>query len=48
MVSRELFYTAVTRAKDQVTIFANQETLIRAIDNSATRVSGLNKMFATN
>lgn len=48
MVSRELFYTAVTRAKNQVTIFANQEILIRAIDNSATRVSGLSKMFATN
>jgi exodeoxyribonuclease V alpha subunit len=41
LLSRELVYTAVTRAREHVTIVGDTQTLCAAIERKATRVSGL-------
>jgi exodeoxyribonuclease V alpha subunit len=41
VLSRELVYTAVTRAREQVTIVAAEESLRAAISRPAARASGL-------
>ena len=41
LVSRELLYTAVTRAKKKVIIAGNREVLKKSIENSNKRISGL-------
>ncbi len=41
MLTRELLYTAVTRAKEQVTIIAHPDAVRRAVDTQALRASGL-------
>lgn len=45
LISRELLYTGVTRAKLSVKIFSTQETLFRAIDSRLKRTTGLLNMF---
>jgi exodeoxyribonuclease V alpha subunit len=41
LLTRELLYTAVTRARNQVTLFAQPEAIRAAIDRRAERASGL-------
>jgi len=41
LLTRELFYTAVTRAKTEVTVVGSSEVLREAIGRSVERVSGL-------
>lgn len=41
LLSRELVYTAITRAKDKLTMFANQNILLSAILTPTERRSGL-------
>jgi exodeoxyribonuclease V alpha subunit len=41
VLSRELVYTAVTRAKEQVTLVAAEESLRAAISRPVARASGL-------
>lgn len=41
LLTRELFYTAVTRAQEQVRIVGTQESIRAAIDRRAVRASGL-------
>ena len=41
LLVRELLYTAVTRARTQVRIVGRPETVIAAVENRATRASGL-------
>lgn len=45
MLSRELVYTAITRAKQQVSLYANEATLSQAIANKAIRETGLHLQF---
>jgi exodeoxyribonuclease V alpha subunit len=45
VLSRELVYTAITRAKKKVIVFAPQETLKQAIATPVTRASGLQKQL---
>jgi exodeoxyribonuclease V alpha subunit len=45
VVSRELLYTAVTRARQQVTLYASEETLRYAIENPVQRSSGLAELL---
>lgn len=44
--SRELVYTAVTRARQQVNLFANESTVINSTKIVNNRTSGLNAIFA--
>ena len=46
VLSRELVYTAVTRAKKEVAILAEQEILEAALGRSIERVSGLAGMLS--
>ena len=46
LLSRELVYTAVTRARERVTILATERTLCAAIERSACRTSGLRDRLA--
>jgi exodeoxyribonuclease V alpha subunit len=46
LLSRELVYTAVTRARERVTILATERTLCAAIERSASRTSGLRDRLA--
>ena len=41
LLTRELLYTAVTRATGQVQVFGAEEAIRRAIDRPANRASGL-------
>jgi exodeoxyribonuclease V alpha subunit len=41
ILSRELLYTGITRAKSRLTIVAEDATLRRALSLNATRASGL-------
>jgi exodeoxyribonuclease V alpha subunit len=41
LLSRELVYTAITRARERVTILGTERTLCAAIERSASRASGL-------
>ena len=43
ILSRELIYTAVTRAKEQVLILGEEDVLINAISRNIQRVSGINE-----
>jgi len=45
LLTRELLYTAVTRAKKHVTIFANESTLLSTITKSVARASGIRERF---
>lgn len=46
VLSRELVYTAVTRAKKELLLFANREILGRAVNRAAVRESGLRERIA--
>ena len=46
MLSRELVYTAVTRAREHVTILGSERTLTAAIERKASRASGLRDRLA--
>ena len=41
ILTRELLYTAVTRAKDEVTLVASEEAVRRAVERPVARASGL-------
>ena len=41
VMNRELVYTGVTRAKDQLDVYASHYSLVRAIDQKTQRFSGL-------
>lgn len=41
VLTRELIYTAITRAKNQLTIWGNPEVLLQAVKKSVRRSSGL-------
>ena len=43
LLTRELLYTAVTRATDRVQIFGGEEAVRRAIERPASRASGLRR-----
>jgi exodeoxyribonuclease V alpha subunit len=43
LLTRELLYTAVTRATDRVQIFGTEEAVRRAIERPASRASGLRR-----
>lgn len=45
LISRELLYTGVTRAKLSVKIFSDQETIFKSIDTKLKRITGLPNMF---
>ncbi len=45
ILSRELLYTAVTRAKSKVVVIANADQFIGCIDKRSVRQSGLREMF---
>ncbi len=42
LLSREIIYTGVTRAKESVVVYANQKALVAAIERLTKRKSGLN------
>lgn len=41
VVTRELFYTAVTRARNKVTVYGGQENVAAAVERSTNRTGGL-------
>ncbi len=43
LLTRELLYTAVTRATDRVQLFGDEESVRRAIERPASRASGLRR-----
>jgi ATP-dependent exoDNAse (exonuclease V) alpha subunit len=45
LLSRELVYTGVTRAKSQVTIFSSQDLILHAMANHIQRNTGLSNFF---
>ena len=45
IITRELLYTAVTRAKKQVTIQASEEVILNASEQSVKRGSGIVERF---
>lgn len=45
ILSRELLYTGVTRAKERVSLVASEEVIIGAISRRVQRASGLRKML---
>ena len=46
LVSRELFYTAITRAGDAVTVLGERAAIARAVATPVSRVSGLTHRLA--
>lgn len=46
LLTRELFYTAATRASDRVTIYGTTEAVRRAVERPANRASGLASRLA--
>jgi len=48
LLTRELLYTAVTRAKSNVTIMATEKTLLTTTDRSVKRASGIKERFNIN
>jgi exodeoxyribonuclease V alpha subunit len=45
LLTRELIYTAVTRAKESVTLFSHEDTIFRAIARQTSRNSGLSYLL---
>ena len=45
LLTRELIYTAVTRARHSIAIYANEKTWSEALERSAKRMSGLSSML---
>ncbi len=46
LLSRELVYTGVTRAKQRVTIFSSQDVILSAMSNHVQRNTGLNQFLS--
>jgi exodeoxyribonuclease V alpha subunit len=46
VLTRELLYTAVTRARSSVTVLADEDTIRRAVDRPVSRASGLRDRLA--
>lgn len=46
LLTRELIYTGLTRAKKHITIWSNSNILVQAIQNKISRHSGLKRRFA--
>jgi exodeoxyribonuclease V alpha subunit len=46
LLTRELFYTAVTRAQEQVTVIGSREAVIAAVTRRAQRATGLRARLA--
>jgi exodeoxyribonuclease V alpha subunit len=47
VVTRELLYTAVTRARKKVTLIAKREVLVQAIETPTERTSGLARLLGS-
>jgi exodeoxyribonuclease V alpha subunit len=47
LLTRELVYTAVTRARKSVTIYGEAATLVAAVERKSERVSGLRDLLAS-
>lgn len=47
LLSRELLYTAVTRAKENITIWADKETILATVERKVQRGSGIARRFLT-
>jgi exodeoxyribonuclease V alpha subunit len=47
VVTRELVYTAITRAKKRLSLYADERMLAQAIATRTERRSGLNAIFET-
>jgi exodeoxyribonuclease V alpha subunit len=47
LLTRELFYTAVTRAKERVRVVGSEDALRAAIGRQAIRASGLGQRLST-
>jgi exodeoxyribonuclease V alpha subunit len=47
LLSRELIYTAITRARDKVIIATSQEIFHKAVTRTISRASGLYKMLTS-
>lgn len=45
LLSRELLYTAITRAKTTISLYANDDTLASAITNPTVRTTGLGLLY---
>ena len=45
LLTRELLYTAVTRAKERVTVLGNEDELREAIESEVERASGLHELL---
>ena len=45
LLTRELLYTAATRATEQVQVFGSEESVLRAVQRPANRASGLRGRF---
>ncbi len=43
ILSRELLYTGITRARERLTVYGRKELLLRALQRRVVRYSGLNK-----
>lgn len=48
LLTRELFYTAVTRAKDRVVVVGSEAAVRAAVDSTAQRATGLRQRLAPN
>ena len=46
LLTRELFYTAVTRAQEQVRVVGSEEAVRAAVDTHAQRATGLRQRLA--
>jgi exodeoxyribonuclease V alpha subunit len=46
LLTRELFYTAVTRAQEKVTVIGTREAVVAAVTRRAQRASGLRRRLA--
>ncbi len=46
VLTRELLYTGVTRAKDRVTVVATEDAIRQAVGTQVRRASGLTQMLA--
>lgn len=45
LLSRELLYTAITRAKTTISLYANDDTLVSAITSPTVRTTGLGLLY---
>jgi len=45
LLTRELLYTAITRAKKSITIHSNTQVWERAVNQSSRRVSGMTQFL---